>query len=102
MNQWEDKDIQFYNRPALGYQVVIFARGSKLLDIHLNLHMVIEYQYGSRYSYPAPNEAGARRLAVSQCVTTITNHWNRMKTRAEARIYPFGGLIRDMRLVRRR
>jgi hypothetical protein len=99
MHGWEDKDIQYYNRPAMGYQVIILAPR----DGHYStLHTVIEYRYGSRYSYPARDEAEARKLAVQYAMRAITEHWDRMKTRMEARIYPFGGIIRDMRLIPRR
>jgi hypothetical protein len=93
------KKIQYYKRPALGYQVILFARGSNYLGIHPTLQTVIEYQYGSRYSYPACDEADAREQAVSYGISAITDHYSRLGTWAEARIYPFGGLIRDMRLV---
>lgn len=94
--------IQYYRRPALGYQVILFARDSNYLGIHPTLHTVIEYQYGSPYSCPAPDEANAREQAASYSITAITNHYSRLGTWAEARIYPFGGLIRDMRLIERR
>ncbi|MDK2744254.1 MAG: hypothetical protein NDI90_15210 [Nitrospira sp. BO4] len=95
-------DIQFYVRPALGYQVILFARGSNYLGIHPTLHTVIEYQYGSRCSYPAHDEAEARGQAVFYGIRAITDHYSRLGTWAEARIYPFGGLIGDMRLVPRK
>ncbi|MDK2743485.1 MAG: hypothetical protein NDI90_11265 [Nitrospira sp. BO4] len=95
-------DIQFYVRPAIGYQVILFARDSNYLGIHPTLHTVIEYQYGSRYSYPARDEADAREQAVSYAISAIRDHYARLGTWAEARIYPFGGLIRDMRLIERR
>ncbi|MDK2741310.1 MAG: DUF72 domain-containing protein [Nitrospira sp. BO4] len=91
--------IQYYKRPALGYQVILFARGSNYLGIHPTLHTVIEYQYGSRYSYPARDEADAREQAVSYAISAITNHYARLGTWTEARIYPFGGLIGDMRVI---
>jgi hypothetical protein len=99
MYSWEYKDIQFYLRPALGYQVILFARGSNYLGIHPTLHTVIEYRYGSRYSYPARDDAEAREQAVLYGMSAITDHYARLGTWAEARIYPFGGLIGDMRLV---
>ena len=84
----EDKDIQFYNRPALGYQVIVFVqqgvsrslREGKYLGIHPTLSSVIEYQYGSRYSYPAQDEAAARFQAVTYCMTAAVDHCSRTKT----------------------
>lgn len=106
MFRWEPKDIQFYERPAFGYQVILFVqqgvsrgpREGKYLGIHPSLSTVIEYQYGSRYSYPAATEAEARFQAVAYCMTAAAEHWSRTGTRLDARIYPFGGVIRDMRL----
>lgn len=105
-----NSDIQFYDRPASGYQVILFVQQGinrslqegKYLGIHPTLSSVIEYRYGSPYSYPARDEAEARKLAMEYAMHAITEHWDRLKTRMEARIYPFGGLIRDMRLVPRR
>lgn len=94
--QHQNSDIQFYSRPALGYQAIIFAREGNYLGIHPTLYTVIEYQYGSTYSYPARDEADAREQAVSYCIAAITNHYSRLGTWAEARTYPFSG---DMRLV---
>jgi len=110
MHGWEDKDIQFYDRPALGYQVILFVqpgisrccREGRYLAIHPTLSTVIEYRYGSRYSYLPATEAEARRQAIMYCMTAAENHWSRTQTRLDARIYPFGGLIRDMRLVPRK
>jgi hypothetical protein len=79
--------------------VILFARGSNYLGIHPTLHTVIEYQYGSRYSYPAPSEALTREQAISYGINAITDHYSRLGTWAEARIYPFGGLIGDMRVI---
>lgn len=107
MRSWEDKELQFYDRPALGYQVILFVqhgisrncREGRYLGIHPMLSLIIEYRYGSRYSYPSATEAEARQQAIMYCVTAAENHWSRTGTRLDARIYPYGGLIRDMRLV---
>ena len=66
--------------------------------------LVIEYQYGSPDSYPAADEAEAKKQAVEYAMKAISEHWYRQsasdtQTRMDARNYPFGGLIRDMRLV---
>lgn len=106
----EDKGIHFYERPALGYEVIVFvqrgisrrSREGRYLGIHPTLSLIIEYRYGSRYSYPPATEAEARRQAVLYCMTAAENHWSRTKTRLDARIYPFGGMIRDMRLMPRK
>ena len=110
MRCWEDKDIEFYERPAFGYQVILFVQSvidrrlheGKYLGIHPTLSLIFEYQYGSRYSYPAATEAEARFQAVAYCMTAAAEHWSRTETRLDARIYPFGGVIRDMRLVPQR
>lgn len=102
-------DIQFYERPTLGYQVILFAqRGinrslqeGKHLGIHPTFFTVIEYHYESPDSYPATTEDGARLQAVTYCMKAAASHWSRMETRLDARIYPFGGMMRDMRLVPR-
>ena len=118
----ERSDIKFYNRPATGYQVILLssprmyesllrrseASPRRLLKpvrertIYRALHCVYEYRYGSPYSYPASNEAEARKQADRYAMICIANHWYSHATRMEARIYPFGGLIRDMRLVPRK
>lgn len=41
-------------------------------------------------------------MAVMYCMIAAAEHWSRIVTRLDARIYPFGGVIRDMRLVPRR
>lgn len=122
MYVYEPKDIQFYSRPATGYQVILLSsprlyesllRRSessprRLLKpvrertIYRALHCVIEYRYGSPDSYPAPNEAEARKHADDYAMISICNHWYSHATRMDVRIYPFGGLISDMRLVPRR
>lgn len=107
------QDIQWYQRPAFGYEVIVFVQPGisrwlpegKYLGIHPTLSSVIEYWYrpdGARYSYPARDEAEARRHAVMYCLTAAAEHWSRYQTRLDARIYPFGGMIRDMRLVTHR
>ncbi len=104
MNKLQDRiinsDIQHYNRPAFGYQVILLTPVSQS-KIYWTLYTIVEYGYGSPYSYPARNEAEARKLAVQYALQAITEHWDRRKTRMEALIYPFGGLLRDMRLVPR-
>jgi hypothetical protein len=67
--------------------------------ISWTLYSIVEYWYGSQYSYPACDEAEARKLAVEYEMDATIGHWRWAKTRMEARVYPFGGLIRDMRLV---
>ena len=96
-----NSDIQWYQRPALGYQAIIFAREGNYLGIHPTLYTIIEYQYDSPYSYPARDEAAAREQAVSYCIAAIANHYSRLGKWAEARIYAFGGFIGAMRLVPR-
>ena len=98
--QIENSDIQVYDRPAFGYQVITLnpTRPGRFFT----LYTVIEYQYGSTYSYPARNEAEARKHADRCAMSVIYNHWQVHATRMEVRIYPFGGLIRDMRLVPRK
>ena len=59
------------------------------------LSLIIEYRYGSRYSYPPATEAEARQQAVLYCMTAAEDHWSRTQTRLGARIYPFGGMIRE-------
>jgi len=106
----EHSDIQWYTRPAFGYQVIVFVQQGisrcrqegKYLGIHPTLSSVFEYQYGSRYSYPARDEAEARQMAMMYCMTAAADHWSRMGTRLDARIYPFAGLIGAMRLVPRK
>jgi len=105
--QIENSGMQFYERPALGYEVILFVqpgisrsvREGRYLGIHPTLSTVIEYRYGSRYSYPPATEAEARQQAIMYCMTAAENHWSRTETRLDARIYPFGGMIRDMRLI---
>jgi hypothetical protein len=88
-NHWyvaehEPKDIQFYDRPAFGYQVILFVQQGisrsleegKYLGIHPTLYTVLEYQYGSPYSYPARDEAQARQMAVTYCMTAAADHWS--------------------------
>lgn len=70
--------------------------------IYNTLHAVFEYRYGSQYSYPAPNEAEARELAAEWAMAAINTHWYRYQARMDAHIYPFGGIIQDMRLVPRK
>ena len=96
MHGGEQKDIQFYTRPAFGYQIILLTPRS---SHYWTLYTVIEYRYGSPYSYPTRDEAEARKLAMEYAMHAITEHWDRLKTRMEAHIYPFGGLIRDMRLI---
>lgn len=98
--QIENSALQFYERPATGYQVILLrpARDGR----YWTLYSIVEYRYGSRYSYPARDEAEARKLAVEYAMHAVTEHWYRMKTRMEAHIYPFGGLIRDIRLMPRK
>lgn len=96
----DNSDIQFYERPATGYQVILLTPTHS--KIYRARSKVYEYRYGSRYSYPAASEAVARTMAVEASIQAITEHWNRMATRMVAHIYPFGGLIRDMRLVTRK
>ena len=118
----ENSDIQFYERPATGYQVILLssprlaesllrrseASPRRLLKplrqrtIYRALHCVWEYQYGSIYSYPFPNEAAARKHADDYAMISIGEHWYRHGTRMDVRIYPFGGMIGDMRLVPRK
>lgn len=60
--------MEFYERPAFGYQAILFVqqgvsrriREGKYLGIHPTLSSIVEYRYGSRYSYPAATEAKAR------------------------------------------
>ena len=101
MDSWEHKDIQFYQRPAVGYQMFLLrpVQGCKLYD---TLHTVIECRYGSPYSTPAPNEAEARKQADQYAMVAIATRWYREGTRTDVHIYPFGGLIGDMRLVPRK
>jgi hypothetical protein len=70
--------------------------------IYRTLFTILEYRYGCPYSYPAGDEAEARTMAVDYAMHAITDHWSRMATRMEAHIYPFGGLIGDMRVVPRK
>ena len=53
MHGWYDKDIEFYDQPTLGYQVIFLVprRGD-----YWTLYTMIEYQYGFRYSYPVRDE----------------------------------------------
>lgn len=105
-----NSDIQFYDRPSLGYQVILFVqRGinrslqeGKYLGIHSTFFTVIEYRYESPNSYPAATEGGARLQAVTYCMKAAASHWSRMETRLDARIYPSGGMIREMRVVPRK
>jgi len=99
-HQIENSDIQFYDRPATGYQVILLTPHER--KFYTTLYTIIEYRYGCPYSYPAANETEARTMAVEYALYAITEHWDRMKTRMEACIYPFGGLIRDMRVVPRK
>ena len=116
-----NSDIQFYKRPATGYQVILLssprlyesqlrrseASPRRLLKplrertIYRAFNCVIEYQYGSIYGYPFPTEAETRKHADDYAMISIGEHWYRNGTRMDVRIYPFGGLIRDMRLVPR-
>ena len=94
----ETSGIEFYERPATDYQVILLTPVSHS-EVYRTLYMIVEYEYGSPYRYPARDEAETRKPAVQYAPHAITEHWYRMKTRMEGRIYPFGGLIRDMRLV---
>ena len=92
--------MQYEDRPAFGYQVILLTPVSQS-KIYWTLYTIVEYEYGSLYSYLARDEAEARKLAVQYALQAITEHWDRRRTRMEALIYPFGGLLRDMRLVPR-
>jgi hypothetical protein len=73
MHSSEPTDIQFYERPTFGYQVITLKPTKP--GRFFTLYTVIEYQYavagsalrasedssGSRCSYPARNEAEASR-----------------------------------------
>jgi uncharacterized protein YecE (DUF72 family) len=100
----EQKDIQFYRRPVTGYQVILMARTDALPPSRRGLHrsVIFEYRYGSPFSYPAPDEATSREHAVSWTIGAIADYWRSKERRIDARIYPFGGLIGDMRLVPRK
>lgn len=69
-----NSDIQFYDRPATGYQVILLP---PLNDRYWTLSKIYEYEDGSPYPYPPPNEARARQMAVDYAITAITDHWDR-------------------------
>lgn len=100
----ENSDIRFYRRPAIGYQVILMARTEALPPSRRGLYrqIIVEYRYGSSYSYPAPDEATSREHTVSWAIGAIADYWRLKQQRIDARIYPFGGLVRDMRLVTRK
>lgn len=103
----ENKDIQFYRRSATGYQVILLssprlaesllrcseASPKRLLKpvrertIYRALHTVLEYRYGSPYSYPAANEAEARNQAVQ---------WESIPVRAYGQTYQAIGCRREV------
>lgn len=99
----ENSDIQFYRRPATGYQVILMARTETLPPSRRGLYRqaIFEYRYGSPYTTPAPDEAMSREHAVSWAIGAIADYWRLKEQWIDARIYPFGGLISDMRLVLR-
>ena len=91
----ENSDIQFYNRAAFVYQVILLSsprlyesllhcsessprrllKPARYRMIYRALHTVLEYQYGCQYSYPASNEAEARMMADEYAMISICNHW---------------------------
>jgi len=94
-----DKDIEFYDRLTLGYQIIFLVprRGD-----YWTLCAIIEYRYGSRHSYLARDEAEAGEKVLMYCMTAADDHWSRVQTRPDTRIYSSGRMIRDTRLVSRR
>ena len=79
--------IAWVKKPMVGYQVIMYARQGLV--------------YGIRNPNISP-VFDTKDNALEYCLEVIANHWSRMQTMIDARIYAFGGLVSDMKVIEER
>lgn len=68
----------------VGYQVILYARQGLV--------------YGIRNPNISP-VFDTKTTAMEYCLTVMADHWFRMQTMSDARIYAFGGLVSAMKII---
>jgi uncharacterized protein YecE (DUF72 family) len=79
-------DMVWYKKPVVGYEVIAYARQGKVCGIR-NPDIICPIE--------------DRQEAIDCAIRLISQHWSRMETVVDVRIYAFGGMVHTFKVIQR-